>query len=320
MKAKSIDDAQRSGSKWFPFNKGGSYRKWYGNNDVVIAFDEESISILQSQGNHLPSKRFYFLPSVTWSKVSSGVIAFRYKSAGHLFGVAGGGVFQTELPLIYILALMNSSVIQYIASLLSPTLNYEVGQVASYPVIRDQLNEQHINAISDSNVALSRTDWDIFETSWNFKIHPLVRFTTECDRNETYSISLDNNSDKIWDYDSFECKSTACVGLTICLKDNRLLRSKNYVIACISAELTPSDNRKSILRSSEITTPITNSRISTGEEIGNRVRLIFTRYEQPYSDCFMDGDQIAVNVRIHSAGISRIHIFEYSANCWILLK
>ncbi|MCI9494930.1 MAG: BREX-1 system adenine-specific DNA-methyltransferase PglX [Adlercreutzia mucosicola] len=160
--------------KWVPFNKGGSYRKWYGNNDVVIAFDECSRSILQGQGNHLPSRRYYFRPSITWSKVTSGPISFRYKPVGHTFGVAGGGVYGSEENLRYLQGVFNSSCIELVASMLSPTLNYEVGQVATYPILCDETGRQAIAELVEELRSMSKDDWDSSETSWEFKVHPMI--------------------------------------------------------------------------------------------------------------------------------------------------
>lgn len=170
----SVSDALSSGAKWFPLNKGGSYRKWYGNNDVLLAFDQDSYRRLSCQGNHLPSKRYYFRPSLTWSKVSSGVIAFRYKPAGHTFGVAGGGIYADSDAMGYLIGALNSSVICSIAGVMSPTLNYEVGQVASYPVVEDKARENRISRLTNVSVELSKQDWDRSETSWDYSNHPLV--------------------------------------------------------------------------------------------------------------------------------------------------
>lgn len=171
----SEDSVSCMAIKWVPFNKGGAYRKWYGNNDVVISFDGPSRAVLKEQGNHLPSRQYYFRPSITWSKVTSGSISFRYKPTGHTFGVAGGGVYGSEEALLYLQGAFNSSCTALIASMLSPTLNFEVGQVATYPIIKDE--EQVCNAIEivREQRTLSQSDWDSFETSWDFRCHPIVR-------------------------------------------------------------------------------------------------------------------------------------------------
>lgn len=168
------EEAFRSGRKWFPYNKGGNYRKWYGNNDWVVAFNRPSSEILATLGNHLPSRHLYFKPMLTWSKVSSGVIAFRFRPKGGLFDVAGTSIFGDEKTLRYLQGVCNSSVIMQVASMLSPTLNFEVGQIATYPIIQNEDLEPSVNATVDSCRELSKTDWDSFETSWDFKRNPLL--------------------------------------------------------------------------------------------------------------------------------------------------
>ncbi len=167
--------AVEGSSKWFPLNKGGEYKKWYGNNELLISYDFDSRNKLKERGNHLPSERYYFRPQVTWSKVTAGQIAFRYKPMGHVFGVAGGGIFGDDNELLYVQGLCNSSVIGLIAGILSPTLNYEVGQIASYPyrasADRDyRLIQKLVSQLRHD----SRQDYDSFEISWDFKRHPLL--------------------------------------------------------------------------------------------------------------------------------------------------
>lgn len=170
----SLDDLRNRRGKWIPYNKGGEYRKWYGNNDYVIAFDKDSYDVLANQGNHLPSRQLYFRPSITWSKISSGVIAFRFKPQGGAFDVAGTSIFGDKLTLEYLQGLCNSSLIMQIAALLSPTLNFEVGQIASYPVIMSDRAEGDVCNNVESARYLSKIDYDSFETSWDFEKHPLI--------------------------------------------------------------------------------------------------------------------------------------------------
>ena len=170
----SNEEALASGNKWFPHNKGGEFRKWYGNNDYVIRFDRSAYSQLCNSGNHLPSKQFYFMPSVTWSTISSGRIAFRYKPRGHLFDGAGNSIFASPDMLLLIQGALNSSSISAIAGLISPTLSFEAGQVAVYPILESPSYRDRICSIANECRKLSQTDWDTQETSWDFKRSPLV--------------------------------------------------------------------------------------------------------------------------------------------------
>lgn len=168
--------------KWFPYNKGGEYRKWYGNNDYVVNFQNkgeevcayiDSHSAVDHKGRVINRDR-YFKPSVTWSKISSGNIAFRYKPHGFIFDVAGTSIFGDERTLNNLMGLLNSKVILSVLGCLSPTLNYEVGHICSIPVMSNIINSQVIFSIVQSNINISKSDWDSFETSWDFKKHPLV--------------------------------------------------------------------------------------------------------------------------------------------------
>lgn len=176
----SIQESIESACKWFPYNKGGDFRKWYGNNSSVVNWenDGQEIRNFKDQNGRLLSRpqntNCFFSPSITWSKISSGSIAFRFKPAGHIFDVAGTSVFSDEESLKYLQGACNSSVIMRVASMLSPTLNFEVGQIATYPIIQNEEQEPLVNDMVDSCRELSKTDWDSFETSWDFKRNPLV--------------------------------------------------------------------------------------------------------------------------------------------------
>lgn len=170
----SIQESIESACKWFPYNKGGDFRKWYGNNECVINWENNGGLVREFSGSVIRNPDCFFKPSITWSKISSGSIAFRFKPAGHIFDVAGTSVFSDEESLKYLQGACNSSVIMRVASMLSPTLNFEVGQIATYPIIQNEEQELLVNDMVDSCRELSKTDWDSFETSWDFKHHPLV--------------------------------------------------------------------------------------------------------------------------------------------------
>ena len=176
----SLEESVSSACKWFPYNKGGDFRKWYGNNSSVVNWehDGQEIRNYKDENGKLLSRpqntNCFFKPSITWSKISSGSIAFRFKPAGHVFDVAGTSVFSDAASLKYLQGACNSSVIMRVASMLSPTLNFEVGQIATYPIIQNEDLEPSVNATVDSCRELSKTDWDSLETSWDFKHHPLI--------------------------------------------------------------------------------------------------------------------------------------------------
>ncbi len=178
--AKNRGEAQDSKCKWFPYNKGGDFRKWYGNNEYVVDWESDGYAIrhftdekgkLRSRPQNTDT---YFRESITWSKISSGTIAFRYKPYGHIYDVAGTSVFSEHDKLLYLLAFCNSKVAMEIAKILSPTINYEVGHIASFPVDFSEAFFDVIIELGKRLIETSQSDWDAFETSWDFKKHPLV--------------------------------------------------------------------------------------------------------------------------------------------------
>ena len=170
----SIEDSVASGMRWFPYNKGGEYRKWYGNNDCVVNWENDGAAVRAFSGSVIRNPQHYFQPSITWSKISSGSIAFRYKPAGHVFDVAGTSIFADADMLTYLHGTCNSSVILQIAGMLSPTLNFEVGQIATYPIVLDQELEPSVVSLVKEARDISKLDWDSSETSWDYLRHQLV--------------------------------------------------------------------------------------------------------------------------------------------------
>ena len=175
-------EAQASGKKWFPYNKGGQYRKWYGNREFVLNYEDDgkevkgkAASLYGSYSRTIKSESEYFKPCISWSKVTAGSISFRYFDPGFIFDVAGCCIFYNDESLTpYHLALLNSNASTEVFKILSPTLNYEAGHVASFPVLKE--NFEQICHIAKDNIAISKEDWDVHETSWDFKMNELVRF------------------------------------------------------------------------------------------------------------------------------------------------
>ncbi len=181
LNASSREEAKLSGKKWFPYNKGGEFRKWYGNNDYIVNWKEDGYEIRNFYGDNgkLVSRPqnmdYYFLQSITWSKISSGGIAFRFKPQGHIFDVAGTSVFTEDEKLLkYVLGFCNSKISSEILKAISPTINYEVGHIASLPLIIEKEKQLSVMEIVMELIQLSKTDWDSYETSWDFKKHPLI--------------------------------------------------------------------------------------------------------------------------------------------------
>lgn len=159
---------------WVPYNKGGSYRKWYGNREYIINWKNDGQAI-KEYGHLVPrSMSYQMMESISWSKVSSGAIAVRGFPAGTMFDVAGLSYFPTLEEYRYqIEAFINSSTAGKFLQFLAPTLNFEVGSVTSLPVQQAMFSNATISSIGASCESLSKVDYDAFEISWDFTTHPL---------------------------------------------------------------------------------------------------------------------------------------------------
>ena len=167
-----------SGKKWFPYNKGGAYRKWFGNNEFLLNMENDGYEIKHSGKNNnyrLRDPELYFKPALTWSKISSGDFSMRFAPSGLLFDIAGCCAFNIK-KWEYVLGLLNSSTGSRFLSLISATLNYEVEHIKSIPILFDSSKESSIGDSVARNVAISSQDWNSYETSWDFTEFPLVHF------------------------------------------------------------------------------------------------------------------------------------------------
>ena len=174
--AESHNKAKTSNKRWFPYNKGGAFRKWYGNNDYVINWEDQGRDV-KNYGHLVPrSMQYQFRKSISWSKISSSVSSFKVKNTGTMFDVAGLSLFvSNDEDYYYFLALCNSCYAQMCLNFLSPTLNYETGHISSIPVVYSQEYNVEIKRLARTNVSISCADWDSFETSWDYVTHPLIR-------------------------------------------------------------------------------------------------------------------------------------------------
>lgn len=164
-----------TGMKWFPYNKGGENRKWYGNNDFLINYETDGKELKAFEKSVIRNPNYYFRQAITWSKISGRRIAFRYKPQGHIFDVAGTSIFTDDEEIFnYLLGLLNTKLMQYLLDATSPTINYEVGQIANLPIIIKNKQKEMVIKLTISNVDLSKKEWDEFEVSWNFRKHPLI--------------------------------------------------------------------------------------------------------------------------------------------------
>lgn len=175
----NIADTQDMKYKWFPFCKGGDFRRWAGNESFVVNWfnngEEIRIAAEGATGGRLVNIDCALRECLVWTKISSANISLRMKKQGIFFSDAAPGVFANRETLYYLLALLNTKYANEIIKLINPTLNFVPGAVSSVPVKKDEKNKGKIIEIAEGNVQLSEQDWDSFETSWDFKKHPLLQ-------------------------------------------------------------------------------------------------------------------------------------------------
>ena len=175
----NIADTQDMKYKWFPFCKGGDCRRWAGNESFVVNWfnngEEIRIAAEGATGGRLVNIDCALRECLVWTKISSANISLRMKKQGIFFSDAAPGVFANRETLYYLLALLNTKYANEIIKLINPTLNFVPGAVSSVPVKKDEKNKGKIIEIAEGNVQLSEQDWDSFETSWDFKKHPLLQ-------------------------------------------------------------------------------------------------------------------------------------------------
>ena len=169
----SRDQIVSSPAKWFPYNKGGEFRKWYGNADYVLWYNLEGQAKMASLSGHRhDGKDRYFQEGITWSFISSSNFGVRYTPPGFAFDVAGSSMFFTRDIIKYVTGLLCSCLGTFFMSIQNPTLNFQVGNLKNVPVL---IKEQSaVEERVDSCINTSKQDWDAYETSWDFKRNPLV--------------------------------------------------------------------------------------------------------------------------------------------------
>jgi len=178
----SLEESETRDERWYPYNKGGDFRKWYGNNDSVVNWQHngEELKAFQStlnQGWHvrLKSREYYFKPSITWTKISSGHFGVRYSPAGFIFDTGGSSAFPEEKYIKFYTALLSSKVTAEYLKAVNPTMNFQVENIAVLPVLESKtdVNLQTIDKNASNCIAMTILDWDSYETSWDFSCLPL---------------------------------------------------------------------------------------------------------------------------------------------------
>jgi|TARA_X000001388_G_scaffold77536_2_gene78853 hypothetical protein len=185
-----LASAKESRQRWFPFNKGGEYRKWYGNQYHVVDWEDDGARIKESIASKYPylkgntefvakNTSYYFRESVSWSRISIGALSLRYYPAGFIFSDAGCCVLShDESVLKYALGFLNSKVVEGVSHLISPTVTFEAGQISSYPLAMEDpsLVSEVINNVNEC-IDVSKRNWNSYEMSFSFEQLPLLCFS-----------------------------------------------------------------------------------------------------------------------------------------------
>ncbi|TGY98247.1 BREX-1 system adenine-specific DNA-methyltransferase PglX [Petralouisia muris] len=236
--SKSVEDSAKSGCKWFPHNKGGEFRTWYGNNDLVVMFYNAGEALKKyykiNKAVRFTGIAFYFHPGITWSSLTTGKNSFRYSNM-HIFDSNKGPMlFSEDDNLLYILAFLNSCVTQYFINILNPSLSLQNADMNNLPFEKCNENMLEVNVLSEHNVEICRHDWDSFETSWDFQQHPLVALSLK---------SKERANEGKWQYrveDAFFWWANECETHFSELKSNEEELNRIFIdIYGLQDELTP---------------------------------------------------------------------------------
>ena len=178
--------AARSQKKWFPHNKGGAFRKWYGNHDAVVNWENDGFEIknFKDTNGKLLSRpqnlSIYFKPAISWSVICSGTINFRYYPKGFIPNMCGMCcIMNSKNEELLLLSYSNSKVVSLIVDIINPTMNLSNGVFAKIPSPLSIKGNNRILVITSQNISISKQDWNAHETSWDFEENPLLAVDTE---------------------------------------------------------------------------------------------------------------------------------------------
>ena len=238
---RSITEVCNSNGRYFPYNKGGEFRLWYGNLQEVLWFDKEGQRKMNTMSGHRENggRDYYCKEGLTWSFISSSKFGIRYMPTGCFFDVAGSTLFS-RIDNLYTLGFLASNVCFSILSILNPTLNYQAGNIKSLPILTGNVKE--IDSIVQSNIDSSKSDWDSFETSWNFTTHPLISYKVGAGYAD---VPIEQWRYKISDaFDSLKCNVNEQFDL---LKSNEEELNRIFIgIYGLQDELTPEEEDKDV--------------------------------------------------------------------------
>ena len=205
---KSIPESADRDEKWYPYKKGGEYRKWFGNDDFVVNWHRNGMELKEFQSMlnqgwnvRLKSREFYFKPSINWSFISSSYFGVRQSQPGFIFDVGGSSAFPNSGKLEYFTGLLCSKVAPYLIRAMNPTLNFQVENIAALPINTDHLSRQEdsVRELVEILISCERNDWNAYERSWTFQLLPLQTASSEPKRTlkSSYTAWVTQNRDTI---------------------------------------------------------------------------------------------------------------------------
>lgn len=272
----SSEEAWKTKKKWFPYNKGGAARKWYGNQELVVNWENDGEEIKSFAPAVIRNSTFYFKPSIAWSLTSSVGNAFRYFPQGFIFDVNGMSLFTDNIGLI---SYLNTKLCRYFLSVINPTLACQIGNVAVLPYCH--IDSKTETSLAKQNISISKQDWDAHETSWDFEENKLlavdeqtyidnINWTVEQHFRETGEhICIDPAAPELgsleWLVEQYKQKWTR---LFLQLHDNEEQLNRQFIdIYGLQDELTPDVplDEITILQQGEIT--IDNSQITWHDDV-----------------------------------------------------
>ena len=171
---KDAKESKQRSEKWYPHNKGGAFREWYGNLEYVINYKNNGFELSETDGASKIPDEIVFQEAITYSRITSGKLSFRKQIEGMIFDSASVNLFPNKKDLNYILSLLNTKISEIVLNLIAPTLNTQPGDIAKLPIIIDESMKENVESAVEENIEMCKIDWDSFETSWDFEGHPLV--------------------------------------------------------------------------------------------------------------------------------------------------
>ena len=312
----SRENAIESGKKWFPFAKGGEQRKWYGNNDTIVNWENDGFEIQNFKDektgrirSHNYNLDYIFHSALTWTVIGTQKTTFRFCPVGFLYSNSGYGMFcDNEATKYYLLGFMNSKVAMSLLNILSPSMGFESGYLRKLPIVESNHMDKVVNkvkkCINESNI-----DWDLFETSWDFKCHPLISVIPQ------NRIVFDDTTD-IDLAECYTCWENECNERFNQLKENEEELNRIFIdIYGLQDELTPEVEDKDVtVRKADLQRDIKSL-------ISYAVGCMFGRYSldeeglvlagQPFESHFLESSAPVCGTGFEGAPVASVPIGEF---------